>query len=85
MERQTQHLNSYRILPWNFSGSIKRLSINKIKKKSIVINLIHKENHLKHKQEVQGPHRSPESYRLIFRLWTHATLLFFIAIRSQCQ
>jgi hypothetical protein len=37
------------------------------------------------KQEAQGPHRSPESSWLIFRLWTHATLLFFIAIRSHCQ
>jgi hypothetical protein len=36
------------------------------------------------KQEAQGPHRSPESYWVIFRLWTHATLLFFIAIRSHC-
>jgi hypothetical protein len=32
-------------------------------------------------QEAQGPHHSPESYWLIFRLCTHATLLFFIAIR----
>jgi hypothetical protein len=38
-----------------------------------------------YKQEAQGPHRSPESYWLIFRLWTHATLLFFIAIRLHCQ
>jgi hypothetical protein len=37
------------------------------------------------KQEAHGPHRSPESYWLIFCLWTHATLLFFIAIRSHCQ
>jgi hypothetical protein len=37
------------------------------------------------KQEAQGPHRSSESYWLIFRLLTHVTLLFFIAIRSHCQ
>jgi hypothetical protein len=29
------------------------------------------------KQEAQGPHRSPESFWLIFLIKTHAKLVFF--------
>jgi hypothetical protein len=62
----------------NTNLKYQNLSTNTIQKLEPRLKFLADDRRTDRKQEAQGPHRSPESFWLLFLIKTHAKLFFFI-------